>query len=123
MEMLALSLYTLLAFLTLLVMLLLNLVLAPRESRRGKRVGFECGQKPLEWRWTAFPVEYFPYALIYIAYAVIGVIAFLSALTITAHPELVERVLVFLAALSVGALYLGATLRRLPQRLWSRETR
>lgn len=116
---LALALYTLLAVLTPLLMIVLNVLLAPYgKGGRNKRVSFECGQRPIKWREAAFPVEYFPYAIIYVAYAVVGLIAFLAALAVAEHPELLVRVSVFLAALSAGAAYLGFSLRRLPQRLW-----
>ena len=119
---LALLLYVIFAIFMPELMLILNVFLAPRGgSRRFQKIGFESGQRPIRWFRAAFPVEYFPYAIIYLAYAVVGLVAFLSALAVAQRPELIDRVLVFLGALSVGAAYLGWSLKRLPQSLWRGE--
>ncbi len=116
---LALTLYVIFAVFMPELMLILNVFLAPRRrNSRFQRIGFESGQRPIRWFRSAFPVEYFPYAIIYLAYAVVGLVAFLSALAVSRSPELMDRVLVFLGALSVGAVFLGWSLRRLPQSLW-----
>jgi len=100
-----------------LILLLANKLLASGRSGRRKKLSFESGQVPFEWTESSFPVEYFPYALIYIAYAVISIVVFLSAVSVIDSPESSFNVVLLLAVLSASSIYAAFSLKELPQRL------
>ncbi|MCF8884450.1 MAG: NADH-quinone oxidoreductase subunit A [Nitrososphaerota archaeon] len=114
---LALTIYVILAVLTVVLMAILPFILAPWKHSIKKKVSFECGQTPLPSREQEFPYEYFPYLIAYITYAIIGVVVFISSITLIEAPHLAERILIFFGSLSVGALFIGSMLRGLKQRL------
>lgn len=99
------------------LLIVLNALIIPRRRTKVKELAFECGQPPMEWKSASFPVEYFPYALIYIAYAVVAIIAFLSAVSLIDSPQSGVRVIMFLAILSVSAVYMSFQLPRIRQRI------
>ncbi|MEM4641829.1 MAG: NADH-quinone oxidoreductase subunit A [Candidatus Caldarchaeum sp.] len=92
-------------------------LLSPKKPARRKKLSFESGQVPFGWTESSFPVEYFPYAIIYIAYAVIALAVFLSVVAVIDNPGAALNVVVLLAVLSASSIYAAATLKNLPQRL------
>ncbi|MEM4494811.1 MAG: NADH-quinone oxidoreductase subunit A [Candidatus Caldarchaeum sp.] len=92
-------------------------LLSTKKSTRRKRLSFESGQVPFGWTESSFPVEYFPYAIIYIAYAVIALAVFLSVAAVIDNPGAALNVVILLAVLSVSSIYAAVTLKNLPQRL------
>ena len=99
------------------ILLVVNMLLSPRKSSRRKGLPFESGQVPFEWRSTSFPMEYFPYAIIYVAYAVLAILVFLTSLALIESPEAALRVVILLAVLSASSIYLAFSLGDLSQRL------
>lgn len=114
---LAFALYVVFAVVTVAIMAVLPLILAPWKPTIKKKISFECGQTPLPWREEAFPYEYFPYLIIYVAYAVLGVVVFISSIVLTEAPYLADRILILFGSLTVGAFFAGLQLRELKQRL------
>ena len=114
---LTLILYVILAIATVGLMAVLPLILAPWEPLIKKKVLFECGQTPLPWREEAFPYEYFPYLIIYIAYAVVGVVVFISSMMLIEMPYIADRILIVFGSLTIGAFFIGLQLRELKQRI------
>jgi len=114
---LILILYVILAVATVGLMAVLPLILAPWKPLIKKKVLFECGQTPLPWREEAFPYEYFPYLIIYIAYAVAGVIIFISSMMLINMPYIADRILIVFGSLTIGAFFIGLQLRELKQRI------
>ncbi|MCS7125500.1 MAG: NADH-quinone oxidoreductase subunit A [Aigarchaeota archaeon] len=113
----ALTLYIVFAVATVVIMALVPLILAPWKPMIKKKISFECGQTPFPWREEAFPYEYFPYLIIYVAYAVIGVVVFLSSIVLVEAPHLADRILILFGSLTVGAFFIGIQLRELKQKL------
>ncbi len=95
----------------------MNKLLGPRRPQRKKSIAFECGQEPMRWRPSPFPFEYFPYAIIYVAYAVLAIVAFLTSVTLIDRPDAALRVILILAIISASSIYLALNLRDLGQRL------
>lgn len=95
----------------------ISVLLAPNRPIRTKRMPFESGQTPLPWRVSAFPVEYFPYVIIYVSYAVLALIAFLSALPLMTTAEGGLRALIVLAIITSATFYLSTQISKLKQRL------
>ncbi len=114
---LAFILYVILAVATVALMSILPIILAPWKGTIKKKVLFECGQTPLPWREEAFPYEYFPYLIIYVAYAVVGILIFISSMVLIETPYIADRVLLIFGALTVGAFFIGLQLRELKQKI------
>ncbi|MEM1584526.1 MAG: NADH-quinone oxidoreductase subunit A [Nitrososphaerota archaeon] len=114
---LAFTIYFILAVATVALMAVLPLILAPWKPSIKKKVSFECGQTPLPWREEAFPFEYFPYLIIYVAYAVIGVVAFISSMMLEETPYLADRIIIAFGSLTIGAFFIGMQLRELKQKV------
>ncbi|MEM3397915.1 MAG: NADH-quinone oxidoreductase subunit A [Nitrososphaerota archaeon] len=114
---LAFIIYLILAVATVALMAVLPLILAPWKPSIKKKVSFECGQTPLPWREEAFPFEYFPYLIIYVAYAVIGVVAFISSMMLEETPYLADRIIIAFGSLTIGAFFIGMQLRELKQKV------
>lgn len=116
-SLLAFIIYVVLAVATVALMAILPLILAPWRPSIKKRVSFECGQTPLPWREEAFPFEYFPYLIIYVAYAVIGVLVFISSMMLIETPYLADRIIIAFGSLTIGAFFIGLQLRELKQKV------
>lgn len=114
---LAFILYVVLAVATIVLMAILPLILAPWKPLIKKKVSFECGQTPLPWKEEAFPFEYFPYLIIYVAYAIIGVVVFISSIILIETPYLADRIIIVLGSLTIGAFFIGLQLRELKQKI------
>lgn len=114
---LAFILYVVLAVATIVLMAILPLILAPWKPLIKKKVSFECGQTPLSWKEEAFPFEYFPYLIIYVAYAIIGVVVFISSIILIETPYLADRIIIVLGSLTIGAFFIGLQLRELKQKI------
>ncbi len=111
------TLYVILAVATVVLMSILPIILAPWKGSIKKKVPFECGQTPLPWREEAFPYEYFPYLIIYVAYAVVGVLVFISSMVLIETPYVADRILLIFGALTIGAFFIGLQLRELKQKI------
>ncbi|MCS6785025.1 MAG: NADH-quinone oxidoreductase subunit A [Candidatus Caldarchaeum sp.] len=109
--------YTILSALLPVLLVLGSKLLAPKKTSRRKRLSFESGQVPFEWVESSFPVEYFPYAIVYVAYAVIALAVFLSVVAVIDNPASALNVVLLLAVLSASSVYAAFTLKDLPQRL------
>lgn len=116
-SLLTLIIYIILAAATVELMSILPIILAPWKPSIKKKVLFECGQTPIPWREEAFPYEYFPYLIIYVAYAVVGIVVFISSLILIEIPYLADRVLIFFGSLTIGAFFIGLQLRGLKQKV------
>lgn len=114
---LAFIIYVILAVATVALMSILPIILAPWKGSIKKKVHFECGQTPLPWREEAFPYEYFPYLIIYVAYAVVGVLVFISSMVLIEMPYIADRILLIFGALTIGAFFIGLQLRELKQKI------
>lgn len=110
-------LYVILVLLAPLIFYEVGVILAPRRPSRVKKMAFESGQAPLPWRVAPFPIEYFPYVVIYIAYALLAVIAFFSVLPLIGTSEGALRLVVVLGVIAASSVYLSSQLRRLVQRV------
>jgi len=99
------------------VFYLISLLLAPEKPSRVKRMLFESGQTPIPAREAPFPIEYFPYVIIYIAFAVFAVVAFIVVLDMLRAGTSVYRGLVILSALTAASIYASRQLPSLKQRL------
>ncbi|GBC71219.1 NAD(P)H-quinone oxidoreductase subunit 3, chloroplastic [Candidatus Calditenuaceae archaeon HR02] len=116
------ALWTLLLYLILTVIAppifyLVSALIAPKKPSRVKRMLFESGQTPIPARVAPFPIEYFPYVIIYIAYAVFAVIAFIVVLDMLRAGESLVRGLLILAVITAGSIYASTQLPSLKQRL------
>jgi len=105
------------AFLVSLLFVLLGMLLSHKRVKRTKVLTFECGQKPFEWRMLQFPVQYFPYLLIYVVYAVISILVLVSLFYVFEVPDALMRVTVFLAILAFSSIFVSINLKRLVQRV------
>lgn len=105
------------AFLLSLLFVLLGMLLSHGRRKRTKVLTFECGQKPFEWRTLQFPVQYFPYLLIYVVYAVVAVLVLVSLFYVFEAPDALMRVTVFLAILAFSSIFASMNLKRLIQRI------
>lgn len=114
---LALILYIILGVATVALMAVLPLMLAPWKGSVKKKVSFECGQTPLPWIEEAFPYEYFPYLIIYVSYAVIGIAIFISSTVLIEAPFVADRILIVFGALTIGAFFIGLRLKELKQKI------
>lgn len=110
-------LYTVLTIIAPPIFYLLSVLLAPKRPSRVKRMLFESGQTPIPVRESSFPIEYFPYVIIYIAYAVFAVAAFIVVLDMLRLGESLLRGILILAALTAGSIYVSTQLPALKQRL------
>lgn len=116
-SLLALMLYVVFAVATVGIMAATPLILAPWRPGVKKKAPFECGQTPFPWIEQAFQYEYFPYLIIYVAYAVVGIVVFISSMILVDAPHLADRILVLFGSLAVGALFIGLRLKTLKQKL------
>ncbi len=116
------ALWTLLLYLILTIIAppifyIVSVLIAPKKPSRVKRMLFESGQTPIPTRVAPFPIEYFPYVIIYIAYAVFAVIAFIVVLDMLRAGESLIRGLLILAVITAGSIYASTQLPSLKQRL------
>lgn len=105
------------AFLVSLLFVLLGMLLSHKRVKRTKVLTFECGQKPFEWRTLQFPIQYFPYLIIYVVYAVVAILVLVSLFYVFEVPDALTRVTVFLAILAFSSIFLSVNLKRLVQRI------
>jgi len=113
----ALLIFVVAAFLVSLLFILLGLLLSHRRAKRTKILTFECGQKPFEWRTSQFPIQYFPYLIIYVVYAVVAILILVSLFYVFEVPDALMRVTIFLAILTFSSIFVGINLRRLVQKI------
>ncbi|MEM2909484.1 MAG: NADH-quinone oxidoreductase subunit A [Nitrososphaerota archaeon] len=111
----ALLIFVVVAFLVSLLFVLLGMLLSHRRVKRTKVLTFECGQKPFEWRTLQFPIQYFPYLLVYVVYAVIAILVLVSLFYIFETPDALMRVTIFLAILAFSSVFVSINLKRLIQ--------
>lgn len=105
------------AFLVSLLFVLLGMLLSHKRVKRTKVLTFECGQKPFEWRTLQFPIQYFPYLIIYVVYAVVAILVLVSLFYVFEVPDALMRVTVFLAILAFSSIFLSVNLKRLVQKI------
>jgi len=110
-------LYVILVLLSPLVFYEVGVILAPRRPSRVKKMAFESGQTPLPWRTAPFPIEYFPYVIIYIAYALLALIAFFSVLSLIGTTEGALRIVIVIGIIAASSVYLSSQIRSLVQRV------
>lgn len=117
MSMKALLIFVVAAFLLSLLFVLLGMLLSHRRLKRTKVLTFECGQKPFEWRTSQFPIQYFPYLIIYVVYAVIAILVLVSLFYVFEVPDALMKVTVFLAILAFSSIFVGINLKKLVQKI------
>lgn len=113
----ALLIFVVAAFLLSLLFVLLGMFLSHRMVKRTKVLTFECGQKPFEWRTSQFPIQYFPYLIIYVVYAVVAILVLVSLFYVFEVPDALMKVTVFLAILAFSSIFLSVNLRKLVQKI------
>ncbi|MEW6442038.1 MAG: NADH-quinone oxidoreductase subunit A [bacterium] len=87
--------------------LLLALVISPRSKGQALKAPYECGMVPHGWSWIRFGINYYFYALIFLAFDVDVLYLFPVAVH---YPESVGlaafvKVAIFLAVLALAVLY------------------
>ncbi|MCS7143007.1 MAG: NADH-quinone oxidoreductase subunit A [Aigarchaeota archaeon] len=92
-------------------------LLAPSRPKRIKRMAFESGQTPIPWSFSRYPIEYFPYVIIYVSYAVLALIAFFSVTPLLVTREGALRALIVIGAITLGSFYLSTQIPKLKQRV------
>ncbi len=85
-------------------------LIAPSRPSRIKRMAFESGQAPIRSALSSFPLEYFPYVIIYIAYAVVSVLVFFSLLAVL-EVGITPLTLMLLTVAAVVSVYAGTRLK------------
>ncbi len=103
-------LYVILVLLAPDVFYIVSWLIAPSRPSRVKRMAFESGQAPIRSALSSFPLEYFPYVVIYIAYAVVAVLVFFSLLSVL-EAGVTPLTLTLLAVAAVISVYAGSRLR------------
>lgn len=113
----ALTIYVILSLFLPIFFIVANLILSPRNPGRKKRLSYETANEPLEeYRPNPLPWEYFPYALIYIAYAVLALVVFITVISLASFPDFWLKSVIFLAILSVASVFMSAQLPKLIQK-------
>jgi NADH:ubiquinone oxidoreductase subunit 3 (subunit A) len=92
------------------VFYIVSWLIAPSRPSRVKRMAFESGQAPIRSAISTFPIEYFPYVIIYIAYAVVAVLVFFSLLAVI-EVGVTPMTLMLLAVAAVVSVYVGTRLK------------
>ncbi|MCA1944069.1 MAG: NADH-quinone oxidoreductase subunit A [Desulfovibrio sp.] len=84
-----------------------SVLLAPRASGGDLRMPYECGMPPHGSPWIRFGINYYFYALLFLAFDVDVLYLFPVAVAYTEHAGWIElvKVCIFLAALGLGVLY------------------
>ena len=113
----ALLIFVVAAFVVSLLFVLLGMLLSYRRAKRTKVLTFECGQKPFEWRTLQFPIQYFPYLIIYVVYAVVAILLLISLFYVFEVPDALMRLTVLLAILTFSSIFASINLKRLVQRI------
>ncbi|MCS7117730.1 MAG: NADH-quinone oxidoreductase subunit A [Thaumarchaeota archaeon] len=108
-------LYVILVLLAPDVFYLVSWLIAPRRSSRVKKMAFESGQAPIRSALSSFPVEYFPYVIIYVAYAVIAILIFVSLVAIV-ETGVTPSLLLLLALATVASFYASSQLKEVAGR-------
>lgn len=96
---------------------LLGMLLSHRYRKRTKVITFECGQNPFEWRSYRFPIQYFPYLLVYVVYAAVAVLVFISIVYAIGSDEAMPKLLMLFALLTIASIFLSINLRNLSQKI------
>ncbi len=109
--------FVVVAFLVSLLFVLLGMLLSHRREKRTKVLTFECGQKPFEWPTLQFPIQYFPYLIIYVVYAVIAILILISLFYVFEIPDALMKITIFLAILTFSSIFLSMNLKRLVQKI------
>lgn len=99
------------------VFYLLSIILAPKRSSKVKRIPFESGQTPIPYRVEPYPIEYFPYVIVYVAYALLALIAFMTSISIMESAETLFTGILILSIITIVAIYLSVYMRNLVQKL------
>ncbi|MDW8043428.1 MAG: NADH-quinone oxidoreductase subunit A [Nitrososphaerota archaeon] len=85
-------------------------LISPRRPSRVKRMAFESGQAPIRSAIGSFPVEYFPYIIIYVAYAVVAILVFVSLVSVV-ETGVTPPLLLLLALATVASFYASSQLK------------
>ncbi|MCS7095221.1 MAG: NADH-quinone oxidoreductase subunit A [Thaumarchaeota archaeon] len=105
-------LYVILVLLAPDIFYLVSWLIAPRRPSRVKKTAFESGQAPIRSALGSFPVEYFPYVIIYVAYAVIAILIFVSLVAV-AEAGVTPSLLLLLTLATIASFYASSQLKEI----------
>jgi NADH:ubiquinone oxidoreductase subunit 3 (subunit A) len=113
----ALILYVVFCILAPIIFYLISVILAPKRPSKVKKMLFESGQTPIPYRVGPYPIEYFPYVIIYVAYALLALVAFITSISLMESTETIYVGVIVLSIITAASIYLSLFMRNLTQKL------
>jgi len=113
----ALILYVMFCLLAPIIFYLISVILAPKRPSKVKKMLFESGQTPIPYRVSPYPIEYFPYIIIYVAYALLALVAFITSISLMESTESMYGGAIILSIIATASIYLSLFMKNLTQRL------
>ncbi len=96
---------------------MISVILAPKRPSKVKKMLFESGQTPIPYRVSPYPIEYFPYIIIYVAYALLALVAFITSISLMESTESMYGGAIILSIIATASIYLSLFMKNLTQRL------
>jgi NADH:ubiquinone oxidoreductase subunit 3 (subunit A) len=113
----ALILYVMFCLFAPIIFYLISVILAPKRPSKVKKMLFESGQTPIPYRVSPYPIEYFPYIIIYVAYALLALVAFITSISLMESTESIYGGVIVLSIITAVSIYLSLFMKNLTQRL------
>lgn len=113
----ALIIYAVFCVLAPIIFYVLSVILAPKRPSKVKKMLFESGQTPIPYSVNPYPIEYFPYIIIYVAYALLALVAFITSISMLGSAESLYSGIIILSIITVISIYLSLYMKNLTQRL------
>ena len=113
----ALILYVMFCLLAPIIFYLISVILAPKRPSKVKKMLFESGQTPIPYRVSPYPIEYFPYIITYVAYALLALVAFITSISLMESTESMYGGVIVLSIITAVSIYLSLFMKNLTQKL------